>query len=107
MKTKDGGPAFPRNGHPDKNDLPIDGMSLRAYAAIKLKQPDSGIDWLDKMIADAKKDELAAKAMCGLVSVHNHYGEWTGCGDTEMNKIMSETAYSIADALLAAREGIE
>jgi hypothetical protein len=34
----DGGPAFPRNGHPDKNDLPIDGMSLRDYFAAKAMQ---------------------------------------------------------------------
>ena len=38
MKTKDGGPAFPRNGHPDKNDLPIDGMSIRDYFAAKAMQ---------------------------------------------------------------------
>ena len=44
----DGGPAFPRNGHPDKNDLPIDGMSLRDY--------------------------FAAKAMCGLVANSNLKG---------------------------------
>jgi hypothetical protein len=107
----DGGPAFPViGGHSqsfgpfgETDNLTI-GMSLRAYAAINLKQPDSGIDWLDKMIADAKKDELAAKAMQGIVSVHNHYGEWTGCGDMEMNKNMAGTAYSIADAMLKARE---
>lgn len=29
----DGGPAFPRNGHPDKNDFPHGGMSLRDYFA--------------------------------------------------------------------------
>jgi hypothetical protein len=34
-KIKDGGPAFPRNGHPDKNDFPMDGMSLRDYFAAK------------------------------------------------------------------------
>lgn len=39
------------------------GMSLRAYAAIKLKQPDSGIDWLDEMIRKARIDEIATKAM--------------------------------------------
>lgn len=37
-KINDGGPAFPRNGHPDKNDLPIDGMSLRDYFAAKAMQ---------------------------------------------------------------------
>jgi hypothetical protein len=38
MKNNDGGPAFPRNGHPDKNDLPIDGISLRDYFAAKAMQ---------------------------------------------------------------------
>jgi len=30
-------------------------MSLRAYAAIQLRVPDSGIDWLDRMIARSRK----------------------------------------------------
>lgn len=34
MARDDGGSAFPRNGHPDKNDLPHDGMTLRDYFAI-------------------------------------------------------------------------
>ena len=37
-KINDGGPAFPRNGHPDKNDLPSIGMSLRDYFAAKAMQ---------------------------------------------------------------------
>jgi len=31
------------------------GMSLRQYAAIHLQVPDSGIDWLDKMIKESRK----------------------------------------------------
>ena len=53
------------------------------------------------------RDYFAAKAMQGMCSVHNEYGEWTGCGDMNMNKNMAETAYSIADAMLKAREGRE
>ncbi len=30
-------------------------LSLRAYAAIQLRVPDSGIDWLDKMIERSRK----------------------------------------------------
>lgn len=72
----DGGPAFPC---PETDNYkPQWGMSLRDY--------------------------FAAKAMQGLISVHNHYGEWTGCGDIKMNEILSETAYSVADAMLEARE---
>ena len=50
------------------------------------------------------RDYFAAKAMQGMVSAHNQDGEWTGCGDKEMNKIVVETAYSIADAMLSERE---
>lgn len=49
------------------------------------------------------RDYFAAKAMQGLVSVHNHYGEWTGCGDASMNRITAEVAYSIADSMIEAR----
>ena len=32
-----------------------EGMPLRAYAAIQLRVPDSGIDWLDRMIERARR----------------------------------------------------
>jgi len=33
----------------------LEKMSLRAYAAIHLRVPDSGIDWLDKMIRRSRE----------------------------------------------------
>lgn len=79
-KIKDGGPAFPTSEQQGDNPefITIGGMSLRDY--------------------------FAAKAMQGMISAHNQNGEWTGCGDIKMNEILSETAYSIADAMLKARE---
>lgn len=53
MKMKDyGGPAFPIESslamlHP--------GMTMRQYAAIHLKVPSSGTEWLDEMIEEANK----------------------------------------------------
>ena len=41
---------------------PDSGFNKLAYAAIHLKVPDSGIDWLDKMILEAKRDEMAGRA---------------------------------------------
>jgi hypothetical protein len=38
----------------------LEKMSLRAYAAVHLRVPDSGIDWLDKMIERSR--ELDARA---------------------------------------------
>lgn len=49
------GPAFPAEnalGHTST------GMSVREYAAIHLKVPDSGVDWLDEMIQESKKNQL-------------------------------------------------
>jgi hypothetical protein len=52
-KANTGGPAFP---HIDSGCGRFEeGMTLRQYAAIKLKVPDSGIDWLDDMIEEANR----------------------------------------------------
>jgi hypothetical protein len=59
-------PEFPFPEHSEKESLtpPVPviyetmepaGMSLRAYAAIHLRIPDSGIEWLDRMIRQARK----------------------------------------------------
>ena len=81
-KINDGGPAFPRNGHPDKNDLPSIGMSLRDYFAAKAMQgilSNSEVEKfrqsLDKNIPDSKQIEA-----------------------------ITLLSYEIADAMLKARE---
>lgn len=46
-------PAFPQSNDQVVAGLPLnacEGMTLRQYAAIHLKVPDSGTDWLDDMI---------------------------------------------------------
>jgi len=63
-KQDDGGPAFPQVAssevHFDADENPITdyviypGMSLRVYAAIKLRVPNSGLDWLDAMIRESQ-----------------------------------------------------
>jgi hypothetical protein len=50
--TNTGGPAFP---DPQENWRGEKGMTLREYAAIHLKVPNSGTDWLDEMIEEANK----------------------------------------------------
>lgn len=101
----DGGAAFPRPASeytqqgtcPDGND-PIksqDGMSVRVYAAIKLKVPESGIDWLDEMIIKSKRDYFAAKAMQGIIDVY-YSDDSTSLTDDGV----AEHAYRIADHML-------
>ena len=49
-------------------DYGAPGVSIRVRAAIELRQPDSGIDWLDEMILRAKRDELAGQAMAATIA---------------------------------------
>ena len=72
-------------------------MSLRQYAAIKLRVPDSGTDWLDDMIRQSLRDEMAAKAMQGLLA------QSEGSALTSNVDTGAEYAYRMADAMLKAR----
>ena len=68
---KDGGPAFPRTGMTvgsEVTDWSEPGMSLRQFAAIKLRVPSSGTDWLDEMIRESLKDTAANHALLGLLA---------------------------------------
>lgn len=95
--TNTGGPAFP-GLHPSADCRYQDeGMTLRQYAAIKLKVPNSGTDWLDEMIRTAQRDELAARAMQGNIASMVEGQEF----DSSMG---AEWAYKVADAMLKARE---
>jgi hypothetical protein len=60
QQLDDGGPARPIPGHT--------GMSLRHYAAIHLKVPNSGIPWLDKMIVKSQYSDFAGQALQGIVA---------------------------------------
>lgn len=82
-----GGPAFPFNG-----THAFSGMTLREYAAIHLKIPDSGNDWIDEMIRKsnhiAQRNYFAAKAS----------PEFIGFSTPESG---ARAAYEWANAMLA------
>jgi len=81
--------AFP---NPHRTD--ITGMTLREYAAIKLKVPNSGTDWLDDMIRQSLRDDFAAEVMPEI------YQRVQSGGFERVAKL----SYEIADAMLKARE---
>ena len=80
--------AFP---NPHRTDMT--GMTLRQYAAIKLKVPDSGTDWLDDMIRQSIKDDFAAMAMDAFLSRDG--------GTYEQD---AECAHKMANTMMKARE---
>jgi len=56
------GPDRPEQAHSSAPSVPViyettelEGMSLRTFAAIHLRVPDSGIDWLDAMIQRSRE----------------------------------------------------
>lgn len=63
MSDKTGGPAFPQHGFDTVAErfTSQGGMTLRQYAAIKLRVPNSGTDWLDEMIMQSLRDEMMIK----------------------------------------------
>jgi hypothetical protein len=67
------------------------GVTLRQYAAIKLRVPESGTDWLDDMIRKSNRDHFAAHAI-------NEVGWYNNINQSAI------MAYEIADAMLKARE---
>jgi hypothetical protein len=104
---KDGGPAFPLQSIGPDFKPGYHGMTLRAYAAIQLRQPDSGIDWLDDMIRNARRDDLAGRALAGAIANPNTPGEMIALDFRGAKDILADFAYAHADAMLAAREGKE
>ena len=98
-QTKTGGPAFPC--HPEiipQKDLDFAGMTLRQYAAIKLRVPNSGTDWLDEMIREARRDELAARAM------QSYFQTQGGRTSEYALKWTAEKALEMADAMVKEME---
>lgn len=98
-QINDGGPAFPCPPSQQSNGFYSNGngMTLREYAAIKLRVPDSGVPWLDEMITKANRDYFAAAALIGVHANPEVNKRWS---DSEY----AEFCYLQADAMLKARE---
>ena len=62
MSNEDGSsPAFPQ----EPSGFVDSGLSQRAYAAIHLRVPDSGLPWLDTMIERARRYDMLAQGRTG------------------------------------------
>ena len=79
----DGGPAFPgpsgflecyEAGKPETVETtqipkkPFPGMTLRDYACIHLRIPQTGKDWLDEIIRKSQLNEFAGQALVGEIA---------------------------------------
>ena len=73
------------------------GMTLREYAAIHLRVPNSGNPELDDMIRDAVLRELAARAMQSVIVTSDPTSP-------EDVAVTAKVAHIVADAMLKERE---
>ena len=101
----DGGAAFPSEQGSDQfgcwNQTYDSGMSLRQYAAIKLRVPDSGLLWLDEMIEKSNRDWLAGMVLQGMNACLVDSSNWPTKDET--TRVMAEAALTQTDAMLNAR----
>jgi len=78
-------------------------LTPQAYAAIHLRIPESGIDWLDKMIVKAERRNFVAKALPGLIGgLMRRYGQ-PGYDDGGMIHETAIRCFEMADAMIAER----
>lgn len=104
MRTNDTShqPAFaaPREYFSDDYGAPAC-MNKRMYAAIKLRVPDSGEEWLNAMIRQSLRDEFAGKAMQAMIALAMTAP--TPERAARAGGLVSSIAYSVADTMLEAR----
>lgn len=98
-KIDNGGNAFPSTelNHDGTPYCFNEGMTLRQYAAIKLKVPDSGSDWLDDLIRESLRNDFAAKVIQGLCTRSNI--------DIQNVEYRTAIAYEQAEAMIKAQKG--
>lgn len=69
-KINDGGPAFPvRDEDSAGGYWQHYGMTLKQYAAIRLRVPCSGVEWLDAAIMDSRKLDVSDNAEAASKSI--------------------------------------
>lgn len=104
-------PAFPGGwivetlGHA----VTMSGMTLREYAAIHLRVPNSGTPWLDDMIQQSRRDVFAGQAMQGeLAAMVDPEGDSCGVSIDAPNITFDRLAEHwgrLADAMLKETKG--
>lgn len=89
------------------------GLTARQHAAIALRVPDSGTEWLDVMIRASLRDQLASRAMT-IILERDDIGITAYYPDDQMYEDSDEPAsnlwatqsYQIADAMMEARDTV-
>ena len=101
-KIDDGGPAFPLHYKVTKKSemvVSFDGMTLRDYACIKLKVPETDKQWLNDIIIESLKNDFAAEAM------KLYFDQAPKSTRKAERFFISKSAYHMANAMIEAHRG--
>ena len=104
MEKDTSGQAFPTQETMDYHGCK--GMTLRDYACIKLKVPETDKDWLNEIILKSKGDYFAGQVVVGLISGGFQYMQASGYLN-QKDKDYAEHCYKVADAMIKEREKTE
>lgn len=88
--------------------LTADSITLRQYAAIKLRVPDSGTEWLDDMIRKSLRRDIAERAMQALMADRDSVELMeieASRRKVFIGALVSARSYEIADAMVKTPEG--
>ena len=105
--TTQNSPAFPTENAKQigTNSWHYEGMTLRQYAAIKLKVPDSGDEWLNYMIRKSLLNDFAANIMPSAIKELWDMAKAEGKEhEKPVYELAAEFSYQSANAMLAAKE---
>ena len=115
-QINDGGPAFPTTATATTVSKREDGasvltnygsspgMTLRQYAAINLRVPDSGLPWLDEMIVQSNRVQSNRERLADRERLAAAALEKASRGSDRNADEIAKRAFYIADAMLKARE---
>lgn len=94
-KLETGGPAFPLTVETCGSGVSIHGMSLRTYAATHLGVPQSEHEFINDMIRESQRNELAKAAMREILASN------TDTNPNDLLKAIQRGSFAYADAMLA------
>ncbi len=78
------------------------GFTAQELAAIKLKVPNSGEEWLDEMILESRRLDYAGQAMIAIVANEDAVRAITdGASSDEGLRYLAGIAGFVADAMIA------
>ena len=99
MSKPGGGSAFPSSCGDGS-----DGMSLREYACIQLRVPETGEPWLDELIRTSQADWFAGQALIGLETALAYKFDHCEINIEVECQALAVVAYKVADAMQEARK---